>query len=101
MYDNSSEEFKRDWIPEGFQIRKIRRPRKNTPKWAQSHTALAMHILGKKGLLRLRIAYLYWMADLNAREIAETLNKSEEYIRNVIKKLRRKRVLKAPTTNTI
>ena len=84
MFDYSSEEFKGNWIPEGFQVRKVRRPRKQTPKWARSQSGIAMRVLGKKGRLRLRVAYLYWMAGMNYREIAETSGKSKKCISNII-----------------
>ena len=90
MFDLSSDEFKGEWIPEGFQVQKVRRPRKKIPKWAASQSGIVMHILGKRGCIRLRVAYLYWMMGLNHREIAETLNKSRKFIRNTIYNLRAK-----------
>lgn len=87
MLDDSSKEFKGDWIPDGFQIKKVRRPKKKVPKWARSQSGIAAHVLGKKGLIKLRIAYLYWMAGLSAREIAESIKKSEKHIRLVIYRL--------------
>jgi len=88
VFDTSAEEFKNDWIPDGFQITKIRRPKKNAPKWARSQSGIAMRVLGKRGQMRLRVAYLYWMVGLNAREIAGILNKSKKDIYNIIYTLR-------------
>jgi len=47
-----------------------------------------MRVLGKRGQMRLRVAYLYWMVGLNAREIAGILNKSKKDIYNIIYTLR-------------
>lgn len=90
MLDDSSQEFKGDWIPDGFQIKKVRRPKKKTPKWATSQATLAMHVLGREGRLRLRVAYLYWMAGLSAREIAESIKKPRKTIYNILYKLQTK-----------
>lgn len=86
MYDQSSTEFKGDWIPEGFQIRKIRRPRKNIPDWANNDKALKMRIFGP-AMRRYRIAYLYWRVGMSAREVAEELKISRKQVEKVVYQL--------------
>ena len=55
------------WIPDGYQVPKVRRPRKNIPQWAINHDALRSRIVGP-AMRRYRIAYLYWGCGWNARE---------------------------------
>jgi hypothetical protein len=71
---------------EGFQIRKIRRPRKEVPYWANSDTRLRFRIF-KAPLRRYRIAYLYWRCGWSAREISEELKMKKWNVESVIKQL--------------
>lgn len=70
MSRSSDLEFGGDWIPEGFQVKKVRRPRKNVPEWANNDYQLRWRIFSGP-IRRYRIAYLYWRCGWNAREIAE------------------------------
>jgi hypothetical protein len=88
VFDESSQEFKGNWIPDGFQVRKIRRPRKNVPTWANSDKKLKMRIFGP-AMRRYRIAYLYWRVGMSAREVSEEVGGSLDSINNVIKYLKR------------
>jgi hypothetical protein len=88
MFDQSSEEFKGDWIPDGFQVRKVRRPKKNVPTWANSDKKLKMRIFGP-AMRRYRIAYLYWRVGMSAREVADELRTTEDAVEQVLTRLRR------------
>jgi hypothetical protein len=50
---------------DGFQIRRVRRPRKNVPSWANDMKSLRKRVLGR-AMVRLKIAYLYWRIGLSA-----------------------------------
>ena len=76
------------FIPDGFQVKTIRRPRKDIPEWANNDEKLRRRIFGP-ALRRYRIAYLYWRCGWNAREVAEELNISLTAVESTIKKLRR------------
>jgi hypothetical protein len=86
--DDSSQEFKGDWIPDGFQVRKIRRPRKNVPTWANSDKKLKMRIFGP-AMRRYRIAYLYWRVGMSAREVAEEVDTTTKNIYRILSDLRK------------
>lgn len=88
MLDQSSEEFKGDWIPEGFQVKKVRRPRKNIPLWANSDKKLKMRIFSP-AMRRYRIAYLYWRVGMSAREVADDVGATINAVECVIKELKR------------
>lgn len=88
MLDQSGKEFKSDWIPSGFQIKKIRRPRKNTPAWANKDSSLVARALSPRSVRRIRTAYLYWRCNWNAREIAEELKTTVKAVELMIYKMR-------------
>ena len=89
MFDESSQEFKGNWIPDGFQVRKIRRPRKNVPIWANSDKKLKMRIFGS-AMRRYRIAYLYWRVGMSAREVSEEVGGTVNAIKLIIRNLKGK-----------
>lgn len=90
MLDTSGSEFKTEWVPSGFQLKKIRRPRKDDPpSWATSHLEIARTILGP-ALKRCRIAYLYWCVGWSAAEVAFEMGLSENDVRVAIKRLKKK-----------
>ena len=68
---------------DGIQVHRVRRPQKKIPAWAQSESTMRAHIL-KPALRRYRIAYLYYLANLSAREIAEELDSTPGAINSVI-----------------
>ena len=72
----------------GVQIRRIRRPRKMIPDWARSETQMRVHILAP-ALRRYRIAYLYYMVGMSARETAEELQTTANAVMHVIRKVNR------------
>jgi hypothetical protein len=76
------------WLPDGFQIRKIRRPVKDVPEWANSQFGIVCRVLGPAGIRNLRIAYLYWRVGWNAREIAEELGMTGNAVKQVLQKLK-------------
>ncbi len=73
---------------DGFQTTKVRRPRKNTPKWAKNDSTLVAKILGKPALRRLRIAHLYWRCGWNSREIADEIKTTVKAVESIINRLR-------------
>jgi len=87
MLDRSALEFHGDFIPAGFQVEKIRRPRKEVPAWAHSDAELRKTIIGP-ALRRYRIAYLYWRCGWNSREVAEELDISRSAVEQVIHNLK-------------
>jgi len=88
MFDNSSEEFKGSWIPEGFQVKKIRRPRKDIPLWANNDKKLKLRIF-KSAMRRYRIAYLYWRVGMNAREISLEMHIKKQQVYDTIRFLKK------------
>jgi hypothetical protein len=76
---------------DGFQIHRIRRPRKNVPPWANSNKTLKERILGK-ALQRYEIAYLYWRVGWNAREVAAKMKVSRRVVTETIARLKRNAV---------
>jgi hypothetical protein len=81
--DGVPKEFNPFWIPEGFQAKKARRPRKNVPPWASNDRAMRIRILGP-ALRRLRIAYLYWRLGWNSREVAEEMGMTTSQVQNTL-----------------
>jgi len=90
MLDRSALDLKGPWLPTGFQVTKVRHPRKRVPRWAGSASSLALYVLGTEGRFRFKVAYLYWIVGMSAREIAESTKKSQKSIRNILYKLLRK-----------
>jgi hypothetical protein len=87
MLDRSALEFSGEWIPDGFQVTKIRRPQKDVPSWANSDSELRRAIVGP-ALRRYRIAYLYWRLGWNSREVAEELGISQSAVEQCIHNLK-------------
>lgn len=83
---NARAEF-RDWIPDGFQENKVRRPQKSIPDWAGSERKLKQRILGPS-LRRYKIAYLYFRMGYNAREVAAACKMKVGNVQRVIYHLR-------------
>jgi hypothetical protein len=73
---------------DGFQIRRIRRPRKNVPPWANDMKSLRKRVLGR-AMVRLKIAYLYWRIGLNAREVAAELGITRRAVTETLARLKR------------
>lgn len=88
MLDQSSEEFKGNWIPEGFQVKKVRRPRKNIPVWANSDKKLKMRVF-RRAMRRYRIAYLYWRVGMSAREVADEMRLNKQQVYDTIRFLKK------------
>lgn len=88
MFDQSGTEFKGNWIPAGFQIKKIRRPRKTIPSWANKDSTLIARALGPQVIRRIRVSYLYWRCNWNTREIAEELSTTVNAVKCLIKKMK-------------
>lgn len=74
---------------QGVQIKRIRRPRKPLPVWANDDHSLRLHILGP-ALRRYRIAYLYWRVGMSAREVADEIETTVKAVENVVHKLNSK-----------
>ena len=89
MLDTSGSEFQTEWVPDGFQLKKIRRPRKDAPSWATSQLEIARTIL-RPALRRCWIAYLYWCVGWSAAEVAFEMGLSENAVRAAIKRLKKK-----------
>ena len=73
---------------EGFQIKKIRRPRKDAPEWASSLKAIENHLFLPQRR-RVRITYLFWVVGLNAREVAGETGETVRAVERVLDRLRR------------
>jgi hypothetical protein len=80
-------EFGGNWIPAGFQVRKVRRPQKDVPAWANNDVALRSRILSPAMRLY-RIANLYWCCGWNAREVGEELGMSTGAVKTAIIRLK-------------
>lgn len=78
-------------VSEGFQIKKIRRPRKNIPWWANNDKKLRTKVFHTRGnaLRNYTIAHLYWRCGWNAREVASQLNLSQGAVEQILSRLRR------------
>jgi hypothetical protein len=75
---------------DGVQVQRIRRPQKQRrPPWAWNEKDLRKQLIGP-ALRRYRIAYMYWLVGMNAREIAEEMKTTTNAIECVIHKLNRK-----------
>lgn len=74
------------WIPDGFQVRKIRRPRKDCPEWVANEESFR-RALFLPAIRRYRIAYLYWRCGWSAREVAEELGITTNAVEQAVKKL--------------
>lgn len=81
-----AKEFDTDWLPDGFQVKKVRRPRKRVPWWANSDTLLADYIF-EGSRRRYKVAYLYWRVGFNAREVAEELEMTQTQVESIICRL--------------
>lgn len=75
-------EFAGDWLPEGFEVTKIRRPRKDAPDWVMSRGALRSLVI--KEFRRVRVAYLFWRCGWSEREVAEETGIGIFDVRNII-----------------
>jgi len=85
--DESHQEF----VPKGFQVKKTRPlGRRKVPLWVFGNK-FEEHVLGKEAMNRLAIAYRFWRFGEPAPVIAESLRLTEEYVKQVLKRLRRKK----------
>ncbi len=78
------------WIPEGFQVNKARRPRKDIPEWASSIKRIEIKILRPAAIAarrRCQIAYLYWNLGWTAREVGQAVKMKVERVKYVIRQL--------------
>ena len=96
-FDSSARDFhqkfphqKREWIPEGFQIGKVRRPKKDVPPWARSVRTLLPHVVGPRLMRRLMIAQSYYIDGHTAAQIAQELGIKQKAVEAVIYELRHK-----------
>ena len=62
--------------------------RKNRPAWANNEQALMQHVLSNSMVRRWTIAYLYWLRNWTAREIAAELGMSTQAVKDVLRRLR-------------
>jgi hypothetical protein len=76
---------------EGFQIEKVRRPRKKTvPAWAKSEHKLRKKLFSTRGniLRNYEIARLYYLCNWTAREVSEQLKTTQNAVKKVLKRLK-------------
>jgi hypothetical protein len=78
-----------EFVPEGFQTKKVGQRKRKVPAWALDNRFF-IHVLGEAAMNRARVAYLYWRVGMTESQIAAETKFSENYIRNVINKLRGK-----------
>lgn len=72
MFDKEASEFSKDWIPDGFSVKKARRPVKDVPEWVLSDKKLLTKLC-KDVKLKYQVAYLHWRLGWTSREIANEL----------------------------
>jgi hypothetical protein len=78
-----------EYIPYGFQKKKVGQKKRAVPAWALDNRFF-LHVFGEAAMKRARVAYLYWRVGMTPSKIAEETKFSENFIRNVINKLRGK-----------
>jgi hypothetical protein len=85
-------ESHQEFVPKGFQVKKARPlGRRKVPLWVFGNK-FEEHVLGKEAMNRLAIAYRFWRIGEPVPVIAESLGLTEEYVKQVLKRLRRKKV---------
>lgn len=79
-------EFAGDWLPEGFQITKIRRPRKDAPAWIMDVRKLRQALI--REFQKYRVGYLYWRCGWSSQEIADEIEISISDVKKTVQRLR-------------
>lgn len=71
-FDKTALEFMTDWVPEGFEDKRARRPKKAVPDWVMDDKQV-MDKICKNARFKYNIIYLHWRLGWTAKEIAEQL----------------------------
>lgn len=82
MFDKQAIEFVQDWIPDGFSVKKARRPAKNAPEWV-FNDKLLISKLCKDAKFKYQVAYFHWRLGWTAKEIAVELLGSAEKVKSI------------------
>ena len=78
-----------EFVPQGFQTKKVGQRKRRVPAWPLDNRFF-IHVFGEAAMKRARVAYLFWRVGMTESQIAAETKFSENYIRNVINKLRGK-----------
>jgi len=77
-----------DWIPDGYQVKRARRPKKRVPEWANDDEEMKRRLVGP-AVRVWHACNLYWRLGLTAREVAGELRTSEGAVRQIIHRVTR------------
>lgn len=94
LFDTTAQDLTGDWTPEGNQVTKIRRPKKEVPVWARSRVHLLKRIMGDKMMRHYQIAYLFWFLGLSAPEVAAEVHMDVRQIEGILYELKHRRPTK-------
>lgn len=88
MFDKRALEFARGFIPEGYQVKRARRPSKSSPEWLFSDKEFFARVC-KDYQRRYRIGYLYWRLGWTAREVAEETGENISAVKSIIYRIKK------------
>lgn len=71
-----------------FERHKFVDSRKKRPAWAKDAHSLMQHVLSPSLVRRWKIAYLYWLQNRTARDIAEEMGISTQAVKDVLRRMR-------------